>query len=718
MSAAAPRRAKGVALLTAQTFTLGVLCAYIIIPASGLFLAAYGAGALPWVYLAVAVAAGLGTPALTRALRARPLASVAIAVLGALAALIAAVWLGLEATGAAWLSVVLQIVFPLVLQVGFVFIGGQAGRLLTVREMKERFPTIVAGFGAGFLLAGLVTPLLLDVLGATERLLALTSASALALVSLVVVTRRRYPAELRSRDEPPIVEADVPTAGAARIGRTFVLALLGYQVLSALGTQLVDFLVYDRAAARYTSSEDLARFTSLFTVTLNAVDLAFLALLAGRLMRRYGMKLGLMANPAVVGVLAVTALVGGAGAGIGSLAMFVAVGAARIADISLSDGTTRTSVGTAYQALPVHERVVAQARIEGLGVPVAIGLSGVLLLVVQRVLGGGTMAVAVASVTVAVCVLWTASGAQTYRAYRGLLRENLRRRVLAPDPADGDAEGATHDRAPSAAELDAALAAPHADPSALARLVRRADGCGDADVVAVLRRHLDHPDRDVGRAVVSALAAADLDSVDERRALATDALRLDVAHAARVAHALRLVGDDPRAGSLRDALHDEAHLLRRRALAALALVVPAGAVARGGAWLASGDARLAAEALESLEVNAPPEVRAEATALLQLPTDPHSAGRRLDRLHRDALTGRPADLDALLEELVTDPTATWRRPWLAACALHASVALGRPNAAALAGAAAERRHGGPDDVVAETARWALDRVVGAPAGDR
>lgn len=270
MSAASARRPQGLVLLTAQTFALGVLSAYIIIPASGLFLAAYGAGALPWVYLAVAVFAGLGTPMLTSALRARPLASVAVAVLGALAVLIAAVWIGLEATGAAWLSVVLQVVFPLVLQVGFVFIGGQAGRLFTVREMKERFPTVVAGFGAGFLLAGLVTPVLLDVLGATERLLALTSVSALVLVALVAETRRRYPAELRTRDEPPAVEADAPMSGTMRIGRHFVVALLGYQVLSALGTQLVDFLVYDRAASRYATSEELARFTSLFTVTLTS----------------------------------------------------------------------------------------------------------------------------------------------------------------------------------------------------------------------------------------------------------------------------------------------------------------------------------------------------------------------------------------------------------------------------------------------------------------
>lgn len=690
-----PRRPQGLVLLTAQTFTLGLLSAYIIIPASALFLAAYGARALPWMYLGVAVVAGLTTPLLTAALRTRPLASVAVAVLGGLAAVIAAVWAGLEASDAAWLSVVLQLVFPLVLQVGFVFIGGQAGRLFTVREMKERFPTVVAGFGAGFLLAGLVTPLLLDALGATERLLALTSLSALGLLALTAETRRRYPAELRTVDQPAVVvERDVPARADAGIGRAFVLALLGYQVLSALGTQLVDFLVYDRAAARYATSEDLARFTSLFTVALNAVDLVFLALLAGRLMRRYGMKLGLMANPAVVGAFAVVGLASGAGAGVGSLAMFLAVGAARIADISLSDGTTRTAVGTAYQALPVHERVVAQARIEGLGVPVAIGLSGALLLVIQGLLGGGTMAVA--SVTVAVCVLWTASGAQTFRRYRQVLRENLRRRVLVPDAPEDAADGEVVD----VAALDVSLGSPAADPGMVVRTLRGARGGGDAALVGVLRRHLLHDDREVALAVASTLASVDLDSLDERRDLASSLLRHDREHACRVARALLALGDDAGASVVRDALLDEARLVRRRALAALSFVVPAAAVARGEAWLSSGDARLAAEALESLEVNAPPEVRADATALLQLPSDPAAAARCL--VPRG--TAAPAGLDDLLGDLVVDPDGVWRRPWLSACALHTAATMRRPDARRWAERAAVSSD---DDVVRETAAWVL-----------
>jgi len=42
-------------------------------------------------------------------------------------------------------------------------------------------------------------------------------------------------------------------------------------------------------------------------------------------------------------------------------------------------------LSAAYQAVPARLRAVAQSAVEGLAVPVAIGLSGVGLLIVQSV---------------------------------------------------------------------------------------------------------------------------------------------------------------------------------------------------------------------------------------------------------------------------------------------------------------------------------------------
>jgi ATP/ADP translocase len=153
----------------------------------------------------------------------------------------------------------------------------------------------------------------------------------------------------------------------------FVLLLIGYQVLSAAGTYMVEFLLFDRAASRYHDTASLASFLSKFTAVLNLVDIVFLALLAGALLRRFGLRLGIAANPALVAALGAAMLVAATVSGSGALALFVLVGAARIVDISLTDGMTRTSINTAFQLLPVEERLAVQATVEGVGVPVAIG---------------------------------------------------------------------------------------------------------------------------------------------------------------------------------------------------------------------------------------------------------------------------------------------------------------------------------------------------------
>ncbi len=873
-----------VVLLAAQGVALGLLCGFVIIPASGIFLARYGSKGLPWVYLLVAVAGAVTSPALAWALRRWSLASVSVPVLASATAIVAGTWLGLELADATWLSFVLQVSFPMFLQLGFVFIGGQAGRLLTVRQMKEQFPRIVSGFVVGFFLAGLLAPPLLAIVGATERLLAGTCVCALALLGLVLHTRRLYPVELAVVDAPSM---DTPHVSLrSLLARRLVLLLLGYQVLSMLGTQLVDFLVFDWAAARYKSSEDLARFTSVFTIVLNVVDLVFLAFVAGFLLRRFGMRLGLVVNPAVVTALMVLGVVSGGALGVGSIAMFLAVSGGRISDIALTDGATRTAINTAYHALPPGERLAVQATVEGIGGPGAIGVTGVILLIVARGFGGGPLAVTV--ITVVVGLVWTLAGAVVYRQYQTSLRDNLRSRVLRPvdlvtydqeteavvqrllrsDPIDvavaleviaaqPDAAqrlaalaspsgppdttlgrdtnsaarigalqrlssldpmtatrlalGATHDPDPAmraaaarvlahtddptaraavsanaddgdpivrlaaivahvrdnvqasdamreevrsrlhdddidvqaaafraamaigdesmmafvvgalgsartasmastalksapdryGAIVDSRLSDPLAAPAHLVRLVRSHPRATDPALAAVLTRHADHRSREVGLAVLAALGRVASSQDGARLVVAGAVTRADAAHAVRVLQVLVALGDAPEAQGLCDALADELLLLRRRALAAIGLVGDRGVVDKATQWLEGRDDRLAALALETIEVTIPAALRSSAIPLLSAGPDHRRRLQQLARVIPSAVFA-PA-LDDALTDLVEDTGDVWRRPWLQACALYAAVLLHPPVAARLVSWAAERAQDGP---VREIGAWA------------
>jgi hypothetical protein len=671
-------------MLGAQACAHGMLCAFTIIPAAGLFLSAYGPARLPYVYMLVAATGVVTAPFFGRALGRWAVATVARPVLLGLVALHLGCWAVLAGWDTAWPSVILEVLFPLSLQVGFVFLGTQAGRLLTMREMKAWFSIIASGFSVGFLLGSLVAPLVIDSLGGTENILGLTALSALAMLVLVSRTHHRYALSLGppSPARRTAITAPAPPSGAPV--RVLIILLFGYQVLSALGTQFADFLLYDRAAARYSTSQELARFTAHFNVGLNLFELVFLFVLAGPLLARFGLRLGLFANPVVLTAAVIGATLAGVGLGTGSLALFMVVGAARIGDIALTNSTTRTATNTAYLALPVAIRPSVQARAEGLGVPGAIGLSGAILLLVVEVGNGGVQAVI--GVTIAICAMWLVVTFALYRRYRLQLRENFSHRVLTPhlipygdsvtdgmidlllhDDLDDDAGGriaASHDPEVLADRLGGFLDDPDADPRTGAQLVRRARSDHPALVDALL--HVaDHRSRHLRGLALHRLAVL-MSAEDPRRdALARRAIERAASDAAEIVHALsRLPGSDVVA-PLRHALLDEGQLVRDHVLYALALVIDAPTMDRARQWL-MGDERQRAVAMETIEVNAPGAHRAAVMAIIDLDHDLSAAERGL-RATREAW---PATAD-VLADLLHDPRGVWSEPWLVACAQHA-----------------------------------------------
>ncbi len=522
MSDAPPRGV--VALLTGQGFAFGVMLALLVIPANAIFLDAYGSEWLPATYIAVAVIGSGASALIARAARRTRLVRIATATLGGLAVLYAVSWPILVA-GGVWMSAVLLVAFPIALQVGFVFIGGQAGRLLDVRQMKELFPRIVSGFAVGFLVGGLLGIPLLALLGSTEHLLVATTAADLAFLGLVLVTERRFPEVRTAQTDAAPTVARPPLRMLFASG--IALLLLVYQVLSAMGSWVVDFLLFDRAAARY-SGDELTEFLSVYTALLNLVDILFLALLAGPLMRRFGLRLGLLLNPAVVACVLAVMLVVAAGAGTAALGVFILVGALRIADIVTTDGTTRTSINAAYQVVPVQERLAVQSVVEGIGVPVAIGVTGVVLLALN-VLGLGIGAVIVFGLVLG--VVWTAVAAGVYRSYTRSLADEMRRRSLSSlelDVAEDDA-GAVRALLRSddardvrlgldllagvswpAPDFELRLIAEHADPEvrirALALLAAHGDAGAAAEAAAMVRDLASSDDARERRAVAALFA--------------------------------------------------------------------------------------------------------------------------------------------------------------------------------------------------------------------
>ena len=158
----APSANRRVALLAGQAFSLGLMTAWIGIPASAIFLETYGSGLLPLTYIGAAIAGAATSAALSAAVRKRPLASVAMSVLAILAVVVLVSWILLWTVGADWLSFGLLVLVPIIVPVGFMIIVAQAGMLLDVRALKSLYGRVIAGFAFGFVVGGLLGPMLIN----------------------------------------------------------------------------------------------------------------------------------------------------------------------------------------------------------------------------------------------------------------------------------------------------------------------------------------------------------------------------------------------------------------------------------------------------------------------------------------------------------------------------------------------------------------------------
>ena len=197
-------RAAPSAWLTAQALLFGAMAALLGIVANAMFLDAYGAGWLPVTYIAIGVAGIVVSGAVARdgaALRPRRASPSPCS---------AAPPSGSASPGSSRATdrrpgsrSPLLVLFPILIQLGFVFIGGQAGRILDIAGIKASFPRIMTGFPVGAVLGGLLAGQLVSWFGRTEELLLATAVAQAAFAGLVWATGRRYADRLRATAAPP-----------------------------------------------------------------------------------------------------------------------------------------------------------------------------------------------------------------------------------------------------------------------------------------------------------------------------------------------------------------------------------------------------------------------------------------------------------------------------------------------------------------------------------
>ena len=366
-------------LLMLHAFCLGLATVSFSTAASALFLAAFDVGMLPYVYIGSAGTAVLLGLIYTQLQSRLSLPTLFTGTLCFLLLIVVAFRLGLWVSDSQWLAFALLFWLRMFLILASLEFWGLAGRLYNVRQGKRLFSLIGAGELSASILGGFATPFYVMLFGTSNLLLASMLGLGLSIVMLQIILRR-----FRNQLTTPS-QIERPSAAPSRFSvmgllrHPYVRLLVLSNVLMVIVYNFVDYTFYDYTKTRFQDEMHLAIFLGPFFAVAQVINVLTKTFLAGRLFNRLGLQFGLLFHPML--------LIAG---GLLLVAIHQLMGPLHVlfwlvAIIKLSDDVLWTSIYDPsllilYQPLPAEQRRAAQAAVQSIFGPLAIGISGVTLL--------------------------------------------------------------------------------------------------------------------------------------------------------------------------------------------------------------------------------------------------------------------------------------------------------------------------------------------------
>ena len=558
-------------LLFAEMFLLGIGFNFVETAVFPLFLTEFSAATLPYLYIINGVVVALLSALYLRLGRRLTFTQGLLVLPGFLAALAFAYWLALTLGGGRPVTFALPVLFQIAVNFGQVGFWTMAARLLTLRQSKRLFGPIGAGMWVAIVLTGFLIPVIVRAIG-TVNLLLLAAGGFAGALALLWVIIGRYRGALDTVEE--VVGSTGKTASlVAQLRQPYVLLMFGLTIAAWLSFFFIDNIFFNRVGARFPDPADLAGFMGLYLAGLGIFTLINNSFVAGPLIARFGVRGGLFILPALLFVVTLAFSVVGAGWGLVPLLFWLAT-LNRVLDLGLMFSVDQTAQSILYQPLPATVRARIQTIDNGIVRMVAVGLAGVLLLLLNRT--PSFTVVHLAFALLAIIVVWLVAAFLTARAYPRALTAALARRRLT-------GVAVNLDDSDSVAVVTAALRNPRPGP-ALYALGLLAEGRPEV-LAGALPDLLAHPAPIVRREALGHVAQS---GVADARAIAA-AAESDPDPAVRGAawRALAAVGGPEAEAALLGRLGDSAPETRLGALIGLRRHGSPAALAQAGAALAT-----------------------------------------------------------------------------------------------------------------------------------
>jgi HEAT repeat protein/ATP/ADP translocase len=412
-----------VLLLLLLSFAMGTALVFVDVASRALFLTRFPASQLPYAYLgsaAVIPVIGLIFGWLQRHLTFGRLAMGMVAFL--LLSLLA-LWGGIALVGAAWPVFALMIWYRLYYAFNSLLFWGLASQLFTLRQGKRLFGLVGTGEPVAGVIGYFSTSLIARWLGTESMLLIAGAGLILGIAALIGIDRLGRARQAEEDVAAPAQATQIRRSGPGR----YTVLLVVVAVAAILCYLFADYGFSAESERAFTSAEQLAGFFGIFFGAVAICRIVFRSVVAGWLLRRFGLRVGLLALPLAFilstgAVLLVGGLLGNAGS------VFALMAATRFLGSLLQPSIQRATMQVLYQPLATRQRLAIQSMIEGVIEPVALGAASLLLigLSVAHVLS----TLLVAAVILAIGVIWSGVAFRLMADYRDTLGRALARRLL------------------------------------------------------------------------------------------------------------------------------------------------------------------------------------------------------------------------------------------------------------------------------------------------
>jgi ATP/ADP translocase/HEAT repeat protein len=377
-----------VLVLILHSFFIGLPRTFTFTASWALFLDQYGAADLPYVYMGLAIACTFSGLIYMRAQKKLPFGKLLSFNLTFLLAGILILRGMLSWSDARWPALVLAIWAFVEMVLTSLEFWPLCSKLLDVRQGKRLFGVIGSGEVFSGIIGGFATPWLVASVG-TSNLLFL-SAAGLA-VSLVLLTyiRKAYAVDDQIPDTKIKSSSDRPMEKekfTALLKNKYVLLLLLMPFFSVLSLYILDNSFNTLAKLQYPDTDQLAGFFGMFSAVISLCVFLGKTFLAGPLLAKFGIRLGLLSNSITVLVFASAFSVAGFQYGVEPLTgiVFWLLVATRGMEKISRNAIYVQAVQLTYQPLDSKHRVQVQTAVEAIIEPITCGLAGALILFLTK----------------------------------------------------------------------------------------------------------------------------------------------------------------------------------------------------------------------------------------------------------------------------------------------------------------------------------------------